>query len=211
MASPTSRSDLKDALVAEALRLGFDAARVTHAAPFVAEAAQLLARNALVGGNPFEVGDVAERTEPERFLPGARSILAVAWRYPALAERQEPEAPTGYLYVTAVDPNTTFKVMLDEARRLQTQTAPENELAGTKSLFLTGFLSGSETVDGQAGLLARALIYGGDWHLARTLPDRIRAVTAADVQHFAQTRMQHLQTVVLGDPAKVDPKLFQSL
>lgn len=88
---------LKEALRAEALRLGFDAARVTHAAPFKAEAAQLAARNALVGENPFEVGDIAARTEPERFLAGARSILAVAWRYPALAERAGAEAPTGYL------------------------------------------------------------------------------------------------------------------
>ncbi len=38
---------------------------------------------------------------------------------PSAGLRTGSTVPTGYLYVTAVDPNTTLKVMLDEARRLQ--------------------------------------------------------------------------------------------
>lgn len=117
MASPSSSSELKAALVAEALRLGFSAARVAHAAPFAAEAAQLEARNAASGVNPFEVGTVAERTDPERYLPGCRSILAVAWRYPAIAPRAAAAAPTGYLSGYCVGPDY-HEVMLGRLEAL---------------------------------------------------------------------------------------------
>ena len=60
-------------------------------------------------------------------------------------------------------------------------------------------------------MLGDAEIYGGDWHLARTLPDRIRAVTPAGVQAFAKKYLARVQMVVLGDPAKVDRGLFGSL
>jgi predicted Zn-dependent peptidase len=69
-----------------------------------------------------------------------------------------------------------------------------------------------ETTDGQADLLADARILGGDWRLGRTLPERIAAVTSADVQAFAKKYMKNLQVEVLGrEPAKVDKALFGSL
>jgi len=119
--------------------------------------------------------------------------------------------PRGSIYVTAVDPNTTVKVMLDEARKLGQQPIPEPELAGTKAQFLTRFLMGSETTDGQSGLLLRSQLYGGDWRLSRSLPEQIKAVTPADIQQFAQQYISRLQMVVLGDPAKIDEALFRSL
>jgi zinc protease len=117
----------------------------------------------------------------------------------------------GSLYVSTVDPNTTWKVMLGEARKLQTEPVSPTFLAGAKSVFLTRFLAGAEGTDGQASLLARSLLLGGDWRLARALPDRVRAVTAADVQGFARTAIKNLQTVQEGNPAKLDKALFTSL
>ncbi len=119
--------------------------------------------------------------------------------------------PTGYLYVTAVDPNTTLKVMLDEARRLQNEPASDKDLAGTKATFLTHYLMQNESTDGQASMLADGELLGGDYKLARTLPDRIRAVTPAAVQAYAKKYLGRLQMVVLGDPGKIDKALFESL
>ncbi len=119
--------------------------------------------------------------------------------------------PRGGLYVTATNPEATIKVMFDEVRKVQGAAVPEKELTGDKSVFLTGYLMGSESTDGQVGLLARAQLYGGDWHLARTLPDKIRAVSPADVEAFAKKYIRGLQVVVLGDPAKIDKTLFESL
>ena len=81
----------------------------------------------------------------------------------------------------------------------------------TKSVFLTSYLMDNQATDGQAGQLARAQILGGDWRLARLLPERIRQVTAADVQRFARSFIGRLQMVVLGDPAKIDRGLFTSM
>ncbi len=117
----------------------------------------------------------------------------------------------GSLYVTAVDPKTTVEVMYGEARKLQAEPVARRELEGDISSFLTGFLMSNETSDGQAGQLSRAEILGGDWRLARSLPDRMRAVSAGDVQAFARKYIRKLQTVVLGDPNKIDVALFSAL
>ena len=119
--------------------------------------------------------------------------------------------PFGTLYVTAVDPNTTMKVMLDEVRRMREQPMAGEELAGFKAVFLTGYLQEHETAEGQAMTLGDALLYAGDWRFARALPDRVRAVTAEDVQAFARKYLGHLQAAVVGDPTKVDAGLFTSL
>jgi zinc protease len=119
--------------------------------------------------------------------------------------------PFGLMSVSAVDPNAAMKVMLDEARRLRDEPMPDQELAGFKAEFLTGYMQRRESPDSQAGSLADAQLYGGDWHLARSLPDRVRAITAADVQAFAKKYFGHLQAAVVGDPSKVDSALFTSL
>jgi zinc protease len=119
--------------------------------------------------------------------------------------------PTGYLYVTAVEPNTTLKVMFDEVRKLQAEPISEKDLAATKATFLTTYLMQNESTEGQAGMLADAELLGGDFHLARTLPDRIRGVTPAAVQAYAKKYLGRMQMVVVGDPAKIDRALFRSL
>jgi predicted Zn-dependent peptidase len=121
------------------------------------------------------------------------------------------ELAWGTLYVTAVDPTATMRVMFDEARNLQRQPVPKPELEGDVSTFITGFIAANETTDGQAALLTRAQILGGDWRLVRSLPDRLRVVTAQDVQTFARKYIVNLQSVVLGDPQKIDPAVFSSL
>lgn len=117
----------------------------------------------------------------------------------------------GLISVSAVDPTTTYKVMLDELRRLQTTPLAPADLAGSKNTYLTNFLAGSETTDGQAALLALWQLQAGDWRRSRTFMDQVRAVTAADVQAFAKRDFVHLQTVMLGDPAKLDPALGKGL
>jgi predicted Zn-dependent peptidase len=124
---------------------------------------------------------------------------------------QNLTTPLGFISVSAVDPGKTIKVMLDEARKLRDEPVSAQDLAGTKATYLTNYLMQNEAVDGQAGLLGEAELLGGDWHLGRTLPERMRAVTAAGVQAYARKYMQRFQFVVVGDPAKIDKALFGSL
>lgn len=117
----------------------------------------------------------------------------------------------GMLYVTAVDADAARKVTLDEVKRLQNEAVSAKEITSAKSTFLTGYLMDNETMSGQAGMLGRAILLGHDWRLARTLPEKIKAVTAAEIQAFAKKYAGRLQTVVIGDPTKIDKGLFGSM
>jgi zinc protease len=116
--------------------------------------------------------------------------------------------PIGILHVTTTEPNAAMKVMLDEVRRLQSELVSARELRETKSVFLTRYLSLLDTTDGIVGVLGSAHLYTGDWRLARRLPERMRAVTVEDIRAFARRYLVNLQTVVLGDPSKVDSAIF---
>ncbi|MBS2024840.1 MAG: insulinase family protein [Deltaproteobacteria bacterium] len=117
----------------------------------------------------------------------------------------------GFVGVSAVDPNAAYKVMLDVLRGLQTTPLTEAELAGAKAEFLTNFLMGAAATDGQAEQLAFCELSGGSWKLARTFAGEVSAVTPAEVQAYAKAHMSKLQTVMLGDPAKLDKGLATSL
>jgi predicted Zn-dependent peptidase len=112
------------------------------------------------------------------------------------------------IYVTAVDPNTTVPIMLAELKKLATEPIGAEELAGTRSLYRTQLLMRLESTDDEATGLARGLIYAGDWRFVRKVLAESATVTAAQVQAAARGAYQNLQFVLLGDPAKLDPKLL---
>ncbi len=115
----------------------------------------------------------------------------------------------GALYVSAVDPAAALPVMEGVAKDLASRAVPDKELAGYRSTFLTRHLEGQQTTDGAAGRLVEAQLLGGDWHLVRTLPERIRKTTAQDVQAFAQKYVRDYQVAVVGDPQKVDLSMLR--
>jgi predicted Zn-dependent peptidase len=46
--------------------------------------------------------------------------------------------------------------------------------------------------------------------LLQDLPAKIHAVTAAQIQAWAKAHLTHFQTVVIGDPTKLDRKALES-
>jgi zinc protease len=102
---------------------------------------------------------------------------------------------------------TTMKVMYDEANRLKSEPVSEKDLAGTKEPLITGYVAAGETTDGQAALLANARLLKGDFREASRWVEKVRAVTAADVQAFARKWIRNLQTVQVGDPAAFEKGL----
>ncbi len=151
----------------------------------------------------FMVANVAMRTLGFREFKEVRTKRNLSYA-PNASFRYGSDITQGELYVTAVDPIATMKVMLDEARRLRDEPVPAAELEATKARMLSGIFMASESPADQATQLASAQLHGGDWHLVRTLQDRVRAVTAAQVQQWAKQHLTHLQTFVLGDPSKLD-------
>ena len=117
-------------------------------------------------------------------------------------------ANVGGIYVTAVDANQAVGVMLDEIRRLQSQSIDIDDINGVISQYLTSYYMGQETNAAQAANLAEYELIGGGWRNSFELISRLHAVTPADVQRVAQKYMHNLRFVVLGNPKSVDTKIF---
>lgn len=119
-------------------------------------------------------------------------------------------ANTGGIYVTAVDANTAVQVMLAQINTLRRQEVNSSIIDATAQDFLTTYYLGQETNAAQAGSLAQAELLSGGWKTADEFIEKIRAVKPADVRRVASMYMRSLQFVVLGDPAKIDRRIFLS-
>ena len=117
-------------------------------------------------------------------------------------------ANVGGLYVTAVDANQAVRVMLNEVARLQSDRIDRDDITGIVSQYLTSYYLGQETNAAQAAELAQYELIGGGWRNAFTQLEQLRAVTPEDVQRVAKTYMRNIRFVVLGDPSRVDTKIF---
>lgn len=158
----------------------------------------------------YAAARVAIRVLSDRLFEEVRTKRNLSYSPHATFEEGEGGA-LGGLYVTAVDPTTTFKVMLGEVRKLYAIPLSEIDLAGARAQTRTGFAMASEATDGQARLLAQGALLAGDWRWAKGYLAQIDKVTAHEVMTFAKQHMQKLQVVILGDPAKLDHALATSL
>lgn len=119
-------------------------------------------------------------------------------------------ANTGYLYVTATDPNTTVQVMYDTVDAVIAEPPTEAELASEVETYLTSLYMGLQSNASQAGLLARWELGGmgrlnADAHLRA-----LEAVTPEDVAAVLDRWVRDVRWVVVGDPDQIDEELFTS-
>ena len=117
-------------------------------------------------------------------------------------------ANVGGLYVTAVEANTSIKVMLNEINRLQTEQVSRDDITGVVAQYLTTYYLGQETNAAQAGELAQYELIGGGWRNSVDFLEKLLAVTPADVQRVSQKYMKNIRFVVLGNPKSVDSGVF---
>lgn len=85
---------LKEALIAYSQQIGVDKIGFASVAPFSELKARLEEQQALGYASGFEKGTIEERTEPERLMPGAESIIAIALAYPTKI-KHEPRSVKG--------------------------------------------------------------------------------------------------------------------
>lgn len=128
--------------------------------------------------------------------------------FSGLSQRQ---ANYGLLYVTAVEPDTTLKVMFSEVERLKREPITEERLGESVTVFVTQYWMGQETNMGQAAALGTFELVGGGWERADEFVDRVRAVRPEDIQRVAERYLRDIHFAVLGDPNEIDRDLFTSL
>lgn len=114
----------------------------------------------------------------------------------------------GYIYVTAVEPDTTLKVMLKEVKRIQNEPLSDKELRDKISVFTTLYYRQNESNAAQAGLLAAHEIKGGGYIMAENIVNNLKKVTPEDVLRVASKYMRNFNFIVIGDPSKIDEALF---
>jgi zinc protease len=119
-------------------------------------------------------------------------------------------ANCGSLYVTAVQPDTTIKVMLAEVKRLQTEPISAKELRDKINVFLTGYYLQNETNAAQAAFLARFELAGLGWPQSEKFVDNMKRVTPEQVRGVAGKYINNIQFAVIGAPEKIDRQLFTS-
>ncbi|HEY3366141.1 MAG TPA: tRNA epoxyqueuosine(34) reductase QueG [Symbiobacteriaceae bacterium] len=141
---------LKQAVKAYARSVGLDMTGVAAAAPFVTEQERLRRRAAEgLGPNPFEPQEIETRINPDRLLPGVRSIIAggISYLMPDAPEADgeaggpapegpipvapAPGAPKGWLsrYCRGQDYHALLKARLDQVARWL-----EHQVPGARTL-----------------------------------------------------------------------------
>ncbi len=100
-------------------------------------------------------------------------------------------------------------LMRAELLRLAEAPAPAAELAARQATLVGSFARQLDTVGGLAALVAGQWLHGRAIDDLLDYADRVRAVTAADVQGFARSHWQpdRLRAVVAGDLGAVGPAL----
>jgi predicted Zn-dependent peptidase len=128
--------------------------------------------------------------------------------YAPNAEMGENAANTANIYVTAVDANQSVSLMLKEIESMKNGLLEDDGFMGVPGYFLTTYYINQETNAAQVLELARYELIGGGWRNSLIFLDKIREVTAKDVQAVSQKYMKNIRFVVVGDPAAVRKEIF---
>ncbi|MEM6789759.1 MAG: pitrilysin family protein [Myxococcota bacterium] len=155
----------------------------------------------------FPASIVALRVLGQRLFDEVRTKRSLSYA-PTVRHVWSAAVTRGALYVTAVDVNTTVRVMLDEVAKLKRELVTESELRGVQATFATSQLMANEATDGQADWIALVTLVGGDPRIRHQLLDRVAGVTPEQVRTFAREHLVNLQTAVVG-PTAPDPAVFK--
>ena len=128
--------------------------------------------------------------------------------YAPSAEMGNNAANTANIYVTANDANQSVSLMLREIESMKNDLMANEGFTGVPGYFLTTYYINQETNGAQVAELARYELIGGGWRNSLTFLDKIREVTAKDVQAVSQKYMKNIRFVVVGDPAAVRKEIF---
>jgi predicted Zn-dependent peptidase len=112
------------------------------------------------------------------------------------------------IYVTAVDADSTVKVMINELQKLKDELIPARELENKKRQFITFYYLGNETNQSQAGVLTRFELSGAGYEEADRFIEKLMKVTPGDIQSVANKYMSNLQFVLIGNPESLEIKNF---
>lgn len=114
----------------------------------------------------------------------------------------------GFIYVTAVNPDTTIKVMRTEVEKISSEKVSDSELRNKVNVMITQYYLGNETNASQANILAAFELSGAGYTESAKYTNYMQQVTTDDILNVCKKYMNNLQFVLLGNPKTLDIDAF---
>jgi zinc protease len=114
----------------------------------------------------------------------------------------------GFIYVTAVEPDTTIKVMHQETERMRTEAVGDKELQDFINRYITIYYLRNESTQSQAALIARYELSGAGYAESEKFLEHLAKVTPEQMRVLCEKYIQNIQFVLLGNPAELHVKNF---
>lgn len=128
--------------------------------------------------------------------------------YAIAAQISSRRSNYGVLYVTAVKPNETIQVMFDEVERMAKEPISAKDLKDKVQEMITEDLMRKQENLSQAASLILHEANGGGWQAEEKATSRVEAVTPEAARAAAEKYLKSFSFAALGDPSKLDEKLF---
>ncbi|SFP95608.1 tRNA epoxyqueuosine(34) reductase QueG [Salibacterium halotolerans] len=135
--------ELKEKIIAYSKEIGIDKIGFASTDPFLTLKDRLIEQQRLQYQSGFEEPDIEKRTEPERLLPEAKTIISIALAYPSKM-KNEPKSRKGDrrgLFCRASWGQDYHNVLKDRLQKLEDYIADIAPEARNQSMVDTGELS----------------------------------------------------------------------
>ncbi len=128
--------------------------------------------------------------------------------YSAGAMVLEYGATGGGIYVSTVRPDTVVKIINTAIDYIQAEPLQRAGLIKASKRYLNGYYYQTESSAEQAGMLAAAQLYYGDFRALANYGDVLRKVSGPDVRRVARQYIKNIQYAFVGDTTRAPVKLL---
>jgi len=90
----------------------------------------------------------------------------------------------GFIYVTAVNPDTTIEVMRAEVEKISSEKVTDSELRNKVNVMITRYFLGNETNASQANILAAYELSGAGYTESAKYTNYMQQVTADEIRDW---------------------------
>lgn len=117
-------------------------------------------------------------------------------------------SPNVLIYVTAVDADSTIRVMRREVEKISSKAISKKELKDKLNVFLTRYYLGEETNASQRNLLAKFELAGLGYGEVENILGKYKNVNPESILDVCKKYLHNYQFVLLGNPKSLDIKSF---
>ena len=130
--------------------------------------------------------------------------------YAAYAPFYDRGVSAGGLYASTNQPVAALEQMREQVQRMRS-FPPDYPVSSFTKQFVLEYLAQNSTSAEQAGSLARAQLYRGDYHLAMKEMDDLRHVSSTSIGAAARRYFTNMRFVYLGDTLRAGHDLREAL